>query len=92
MNVLVFVIFTGFISALLGIGLLRFVKIAFQLLIYFSSVIILSKFLLLMNIITLNGSFGSATPQTFVSYISIIYHSFVIFYLLQEDVRAIFLK
>ena len=91
-NVLLFVITTGIISTILGIGILKFNKAAFQLLLYFSSIIIISKVLLLMNIIQLNGAFETIIPQSFKSCISIIYHSFVIFYLLQKDVRGVFLN
>ena len=91
-NVLLFVMVTGIISILIGLGLLKFSKTAYQLLIYFSSVIILSKVLILMGIFQLNGSFETVFPSPLRSCISIVYHSFVIFYLMQKDVREIFLK
>ena len=91
-NVLLFVIVTGTLSALIGIGILKFSKTAYQLLIYFSSVIILSKILILMDIVQLHGTFESMLSPQLRSCVSIAYHSFVIFYLTQKDVRDIFLK
>ena len=91
-NVLLFVVVTGILSSLIGVGLLKFSKVAYQLLIYFSSVIILSKTLILMDIFQLNGSFETMLPSSLRSCISIIYHSFVIFYLMQKDVREVFAK
>src|SRR5262245_29747782 len=45
-NVLAFILITGCMSGMIGVGILKFNKIAYNLLIYFSSVIILTKFLM----------------------------------------------
>ena len=91
-NVLLFIGVTGILSTLLGIGLLKFMKMAYALLIYFSSIIIISKVLLLMGIIQLNGEFETAIPSSLKSCVSIVYHAFVIFYLMKKEVKAVFVK
>jgi len=90
LNVLCFVIITGIISTLLGIGILKFRKKAYQLLLYFSSVIILSKILIFMNIIHLNGALETAVHSSIKNIVSIAYHSFVIIYLNKPGIKQIF--
>ena len=89
-NVLLFVIATGIASTLIGIGLLKFNKPAYRLLIYFSSMIILSKILIFMNVIQLNGALETAIPAFFKRIISVAYHGFVIYYLTRHDVKEVF--
>ena len=91
-NVLLFVIITSIMSTSIGLGLLKFKKIAYDLLIYFSSVIILSKLLILLNIIQLNGAFETIVPSWFKNWTSIIYHGVVIFFLTRNDIRNIFYR
>ena len=91
-NVLTFVVVTSLISLLIGIGILRHDKAAYQLLIYFSSVIVLSKILIIANIISLNGALEASVPQPLKNSISIIYHSFVIVFLAQKNIKARFYK
>ncbi len=89
-NVLTFVIVTSIISSLIGIGILKFNKVAYQTLLYFSSVILLSKILILMDIIQLNGELETTIHPDIKSGISILYHGFVIFYLQRAKIREIF--
>jgi len=89
-NVLYFVIVAAITSTLIGIGLLRLKKLAYQLLLYFSSVVILSKILIFMNIVQLNGALETTIPNTMKDMISIIYHSAVIFYLTKDNIKSIF--
>ena len=89
-SVLVFVLITACISTLLGIGILKFNKLAYQLLLYFSSVIILSKLLLFCNIIEFNGALEQTIPQQAKDGISVLYHSFVIYVLKKNEIRQIF--
>jgi len=86
-NVFAFVTLTGTTSMLIGIGILLYNRLAYQLLLYFSSVIILSKVLILSNIIQLTGSLETAVPLSVKSWISIFYHGFVIYYLCMKEVR-----
>ena len=91
-NVLTFVVVTSLISLLIGIGILSHDKTAYQLLIYFSSVIVLSKILIAANIISLNGALEASVPQPLKNSISIIYHFFVIVFLAQKNIKARFYK
>ena len=90
--VLFFVTLTGTLSAFLGVGLIQFKKFAYQLLLYFSSVIILSKILIFLNIIELNGALDTSIPQSFKDLVSIAYHSFIIYFLTHSEVKKIFKK
>ena len=89
-GVLCFVIIAGIISPLLGMGLLKFRKEAYLLLLYFSSVIILSKILIFMDVIHLNGALEAAVPDPIKNTVSIIYHGFVIAYLNKPGIKQIF--
>ena len=91
-GILCFVITAGIISILLGIGLLKFRKEAYLLLLYFSSVIILSKILIFMGVIHLNGALETALPGAIKNIVSIIYHGFVIAYLNKPGIKQIFHK
>ncbi len=79
-NVSCFVLITSVTSILLGIGILQLNKNAYNLLLYFSSVIVLSKLLIFMNIIELNGALQTAIPTSSQNIISVIYHLGIIFH------------
>jgi len=87
-----FVIIASIISTVLGMGLLKFRKEAYLLLLYFSSVIILSKILIFMDVIHLNGALETAIPGPIKNIASIIYHGFVIAYLNKPGTKQIFHK
>ena len=89
-NVVLFVLVSAFISTLLGIGVLTYHKLAYTLLLYFSSVILLTKFLMLFDIIYLNHAFQTFVPSAVVNTVSILYHAFLIIYLKKEDIRWVF--
>ena len=90
-SVLVFVFAAAALSLLIGIGLLRFKRIAYQFLLYFSSVVLLSKVLILMDVLQLNGDLVcNFLPHGINAWLSIIYHGSVIYYLLKHDVKKIF--
>jgi len=91
-NVLTFVLMTAILSLLLGLGILVHNTIAYKLLIYFSTVIILSKILILADLIHLNGAFENFVPSPVKSVTSIAYHSFLIFYLTKSDIKKLFIK
>jgi len=91
-NVLTFVLMTAILSLLLGIGILIHNEIAYKLLIYFSSVIILSKILIFADLLRLNGAFENFVPSPVKNVTSIAYHSFLIFYLTKSDIKNIFIK
>ncbi len=89
-NVLAFVLVSGIMSILIGFGILNLKKPAYQLLLYFSSVILLSKFLIFMEILHLNGALETTIPGPLKNISSIAYHSLVIFYLKKSGVKQIF--
>lgn len=89
-NVLCFVIATSFISTSLGIGILRLNRTAYKLLIYFSSVILLSKLLIFMNIIHLNGALETSISPVIKNLISILYHGSIIVYLKRNHIKDLF--
>ena len=89
-NVVLFVLITAAISTLLGIGVLTYHKLAYTLLLYFSSVILLTKFLMLCGIIYLNHAFQTFVPSAVVNAISMLYHGLLIVYLKQEDICRLF--
>ena len=92
LNVFWFVMITGIISTLVGVGILKFKKLAYQLLIYFASVILLSKILILADIIHLNGELETTIPTSIKNLISIFYHGFIVLYLSRKNVKSLFNK
>ena|SRR3989338_7305327 len=89
-NVLLFVIVASIVSTSIGIGILKFKKIAYDLLLYFSSVVLFSKLLIFMDIIQLNGALETAVPGYIKDSISIVYHGFVIYYLKKAEIKQVF--
>ncbi len=90
LKVLIFVITAATTSTLLGIGILKFKKTAYRLLCYFSSVVLLSKILILLDVIRLSGALETVIPNPVKDWTSIIYHSFVLATLLKPDIKKIF--
>ena len=86
-NVLFFITVTASLSILLGLGIIKINKFAYQLLFYFSSVIILSKILIFLEIIQLNGALVTVVPEPLKNSLSIIYHLVVLYFLQQDDVK-----
>lgn len=89
-GVLVFVLSASVLSVILGLGILRLNLACYHLLLYFSSVIILSKILILAGVITLNGALETTIPSTFKNAISITYHALLIFYFTRQPIQAQF--
>jgi hypothetical protein len=90
LNVLLFVIVSAILSALIGVGVLKFKKIAYQLLLYFSSVVFLSKLLIFLGVIHLSGALETMIPSPAKDSFSICYHGFVIYLLQRQDIKSIF--
>ena len=90
LNVILFVLTTSVISTFLGIGLLLSKRLAYQMLVYFSSVIVLSKFLIFADIIDLNHALATVIPSAVKNGISVIYHGFIVAYFGWENVRKFF--
>ena len=86
-NVLLFVILTGLTSTIIGIEWLRLNKLAHHALLYFASVVFVSKILILMGILELNGALETSLPPEAKNVISLIYHGFLIYYLSTKHVK-----
>lgn len=89
-EVLAFVLTTAAISTMLGFGILKKDIHSYHLLLYFASVIILSKILIFAGVITLNGALETAMPSYLKNIISILYHSLLILYLTRKHVKEHF--
>ena len=89
-GVFAFVMIAGLVSVSLGIGILKFKKAACYLLLYFSSVVILSKVLIFLNVIELNGSLETTVPGPIKNAASVIYHGFVILYLKEKGIHKLY--
>ena len=70
--------------------MLKLNKLAHNLLLYFASVVVLSKILIFANIINLNGALETTIPSFVKNGISICYHSFIMYYLYKPDIKKIF--
>ena len=90
LNVFMFVLITSVVSTLIGIGLLKFNRLAFQLLLYFSSVILLSKILIYFDVIQLNGALETTIPSGMKRLVSLLYHGFLVYYLTRPGIRKIY--
>lgn len=91
-NVLLFVLIASLTSFLIGAGLLKFKRNAYQLLLYFSSVIILSKILIFWGVLELNGALETTIPAGFKRFISFGYHALILVYFSRPQIKAIFHK
>lgn len=89
-EVLIFVLITAAISTALGLGVLKGNLSCYHLLLYFSSIIILSKILIFVKIITLNGSLETSIPSSLKNITSILYHILLIFYFTRKSVKEHF--
>lgn len=92
LEVIIFVLATAIISTVLGFGILKYNLTCYHLLIYFSSIIILSKILIFANIITLHGALETSIPSSTKNIISILYHSLLILYFTRQSVRERFVE
>lgn len=89
-EVIIFVLGTALISLGLGIGILTYNIHCYHLLLYFSSVIILSKLLIFTKIITLSGALETTLSFDFKNAASVIYHGLLIFYFTRSGIRKNF--
>ena len=85
--VIVFVTATSLVSLSLGIGLIRHSSVCYRALVYFATVVILSKILIFAGIITLSGALETVIPSGIKNTVSIFYHSLILLYLTQPAVK-----
>ncbi|MCM8779872.1 MAG: hypothetical protein NC914_01820, partial [Candidatus Omnitrophica bacterium] len=90
LEVLIFVLVSSLISFSLGIGILRKSLRCYHLLLFFATVIILSKILVFAKIIALSGEMETAIPGEAKNLISIIYHGIMIYYFSRKAVKREF--
>ena len=89
-GVLAFVLIAATFSTLLGIGILRFKRIAYSLLLYFSSLVLISKVLIFLHVFELNGALTTGIPEPLKNIASMAYHAYVIYCLKDYRVKKIF--
>ncbi|MDD5044024.1 MAG: hypothetical protein PHU91_02610 [Candidatus Omnitrophica bacterium] len=89
-EVLAFVIVTSLISLSLGIGVLKHSLHSYHMLLFFATVVILSKVLIFAKIMSLSGELETAIPAHFKNIISIIYHSLLIYFFSRPQVKKEF--
>lgn len=86
-NVLLMVIITSVISVLLGVGLLRQMKEAAILLVFFSGYVILTKILIATGLMHFNGELIAGVARDAKNVVSVLYHIAVIAVLTTPSVR-----
>lgn len=89
-EVFIFVFITSIISCSLGIGILKRNLTSYHLLLFFATVVILTKLLIFAKIITLSGALETIIPQSLKNIISVIYHSSIIWYFSRSEIKKQF--
>jgi hypothetical protein len=87
LNILIFVIASSIISISLGLGIILRYHYARKLLMFFAGWIILSKFLVSTNIISISGALETTLPLSLKNIISILYHLVIILYFHHPSVK-----
>jgi len=90
LEVVIFVLATSVLSTSLGFVILKHNSTGYRLLLFFSKAIILSKILIFAKIISLNGALETTIPSSAKNFISIVYHSLLIFYFTRRPVKEVF--
>jgi hypothetical protein len=90
LNVFIFVLATSITSACIGVGLFKRHRLAWLLLVFFSGYIVLTKMLLLTGLMIFTGEIIKFIPMDLKNYISIAYHTFIVFYFTRKSVRTQF--
>ncbi|MDD5438735.1 MAG: hypothetical protein PHS37_00940 [Candidatus Omnitrophica bacterium] len=89
-NVFLFVMITALASLALGIGLFGYRAWARTLLIFFSGYIVLTKVLVLLNLLYFTCEFITAIPEGVKNIISISYHTFLVLFLSAKGTAILF--
>jgi len=89
-EVIIFVLTTSLISFILGLGILKQSALSYYFLLYFSSIIILSKILIFAKIISLSGELETRIPSAFKNFVSIAYHGLLIYYFTRDSIKKAF--
>lgn len=89
-EVVVFVLTTAAISTGIGIGILKLSLTSYNLLLFFAKMIILSKILVFLKVITLSGALETIIPASVKNAISILYHTTLIWYFSHPKIKDYF--
>jgi len=89
-EVFIFVFTTSILSLSLGMGILRYSLRSYHLLLFFASVIILSKILIFLKIINLSGALETQIPAPLKNIASTVYHSILIWFFNRPRVKKQF--
>ena len=92
LNVFIFVITSSIVSILLGLGLLDYQEWARQLIIFFSGYVIITKILILFELLYFSGEIITVVPAELKNCLSLLYHSWVILFFNQKQLNKIFKK
>lgn len=86
----IFVLTASVISFSLGIGILRHNRYAYNYLLFFAVIIIISKILIFFKLINLTGALETTIPSAGKNTVSIIYHLILILYFKKASVKEKF--
>ena len=89
-NVFIFVLLSAGLSSAIGLGILNRQEWARNILVFFAGYVILTKALIFVKLLSLNGEIVTALPNSLKNYISVIYHIFVIIFFTRNPVKAFF--
>ena len=92
LNVFIFVLLSSVISIIIGLGLLNYREWSRIFLVFFSGYVILTKILVLANVLYFKGEIITFFPGDLKNYISIIYHCFITLFFTQQTVKDQFIK
>jgi len=85
-QIFIFVLVTSILSLGLGIGIIKGNLQSLRLLLYFASVIALSKILILAQVITLSGEIETTLPAPLKNIVSLVYHGLLIWYFIRKRI------
>jgi len=85
-QIFIFVLATSILSLGLGIGIIKGNLQSLRLLLYFASVIALSKILILAQVITLSGEIETTLPAPLKNIVSLVYHGLLIWYFIRKRI------
>lgn len=92
LNVLIYVYISSLIAILIGLGLITYRDLARRALVLFSSCIIITKIMILSNLLQFTGEIITFIPNDLKNCISFLYHGLIIMILTNKNVKRNFIK
>jgi len=92
LNIFIFVMISASISTALGVGILKYKEQARVLLIFFSGYIIFTKILIFSDLLQLCCDIVSFIPSYIKNGVSFAYHTFIILFFTQRNIKKYFIK